>query len=132
MTTINIPAAVKRATLQLDRDGSGATVNVKHAPDPTSGYVVGDGRHERKIALEYPHLPRFVEIDSADEIRRFAQDHLATLAQPGFFLGIWLDDGTLFLDVVNVYAERAAAHAAAVDHGEAAYFCLDTGVTTYV
>jgi hypothetical protein len=122
MTSLNLRDAVKRAVAET-LDQGGATIAVKRGqPDPTSGYVVADGRHEQSVDLE----------DLADlwsHIDAYATARAADLAAPGVYLGTWLDgDGSrLVLDVVEVIPERETARTLGRERGEQAIFGLHTG-----
>lgn len=127
MTSLNIDRAADNAVYGLVIHG-GATVNVKAAPDPKSGYVVADGEHERTILFR--RLDGSLLLDGLrDLIVAYVEQHKAWLAVPGNFLGAWLDGDHLVLDVVNVHPERAVAERLGRERNQRAIFHLDTGET---
>jgi len=51
---------------------------------------------------------------------------LGKLQEPGFWLGAWADNGTLYLDVCRCYLDRSDAMRAAKRAGQIAYYDAET------
>lgn len=129
MTTLDIAGAIARATRGV-LDNEGATVSVVAKPDPTSGYVVANGRDETTSDLD--GTPDTIARETvARLIGAYVESHRSALAQTGAYLGAWVDDGYLVLDVVNVLPERNVALNLARERGERAIFDLSAGETLW-
>jgi hypothetical protein len=126
MTSLDIAGAVDRATRGVLANG-GSTVSVVRKPDPVAGYVVANGENESTTDLDSTS----VELDARQAIRAYVELHRAALAQTGAYLGAWVDDGYLVLDIVSVLPERNAALNLARANGERAIFHLDTRETLW-
>jgi hypothetical protein len=88
------------------KDHGGVTVSVHHESLPTSGFFVSDQGGE-VVPLE-----KFTE----DTVRDFANVHTFELAHAGVYLGGWLSDGQVYLDITRHYVNRVSAlNAAAVN-----------------
>lgn len=89
---------------------------------PTTGYAVG-ARPDRTRRLD---LRQMNERDVADEIYVYVIDNGYEL-RDGYYLGAWIDDGTLYLDLVQVLNDRGMALTLARSLGELAIYDLATG-----
>jgi len=85
------------------RADGGATVSVHDEPIPVTGYFVSDAG-----GIEIP-LDAFTETD----VRTFADKYAFELAHAGVFLGGWVSDGRVYLDITRHYFSRACALKAA-------------------
>ncbi len=124
MTSFQRTSAIAYRAARGILANGGATLAVKAGQsDPTTGYVVADGSHEQTADL--------ATIDPRLLVAAYVDSHRAALAQTGAYLGAWVNDGYLVLDVVNVLPERNVALNAARDRGERAIFNLATGETLW-
>jgi hypothetical protein len=121
MTTLTIGTAVDALAEQTARQG-GATVSIlPGVPQPASGYAVSLKGHEQRRSLEaVNYLPSFIRRQAF----AYADEHRNLLAQPGHYLGAWIDGALLFLDVTRVHAEFAEAQRAGIANGQRAIFDL--------
>lgn len=117
--TFSIPPAAKLFA-RLARDG-GWTLNPRTGRFVTgAGYVVanppGAVSVTHRVAMDH-HVPLAVK-ENAD-----------ILARPGMMLGAWRDakDGTVYLEVAEVFAARADAERVARSRGERAIYDLAAG-----
>jgi hypothetical protein len=69
----------------------------------TSGYGVSLPGHEHRIAADVGRDKLLTTITE------YAEGKRSLLARPGRYLGAWVSDGTLFLDITEVHAEFATA-----------------------
>jgi len=83
-----------------------------------SGYAVSD-RKDLEATFDNP-------VDFAENIRDYVRDNGKILRDGKHYLGAWVDNGTLYLDVVRVFKSAAQARKCAIAHNQIAYFCLDT------
>lgn len=83
----------ERIALQAQKDG-GATIKVSPegvvSAGPTNGFVVSDGRYQRVVPAD--------EFTGKD-ISAYWRDHRGVLSDPETFLGVWQEDGVVYLDV---------------------------------
>jgi len=84
----------------------------------TSGYAVSD-RKDLEATFKYP-------ADYAANIRDYVATNGKILRDGRHCLGAWVDNGTLYLDVVRVFKAAHHARKCAIEHNQIAYFCLDT------
>jgi hypothetical protein len=83
-------------------------------PTVTSGYGVSLPGHEVRVDTSVPRTL------FSQEIRKYAESKRAELAVPGRYLGAWLDNGILYLDITEVVAERATAERLGYDRDQLA------------
>lgn len=97
----------------------GATINPRTGEFVTSGgIVVAVPGHERIV--------KAVDLDATIQ-------SYAALVPDGYLLGLWLDrQPRVYLDVVEVIADRPRALGLAAQRGEQAVYDLDTSETIYV
>jgi hypothetical protein len=128
MTTLQQTAAIAERAARAIAANDGATLAVKAGQaDPTTGYVVANGRDEQTT-----DLAKFAARWEIEQyIGAYVDAHRSALAQTGAYLGAWIDDGYLVLDVVSVLPERNVALNLARDNGERAIFNLSTGETLW-
>lgn len=118
---INTDTARQLARLTLANGGATA----RQAPDglafPVTGYAVALPGCERT----YPLPPQADAL--AGLVRAYSAEHADTLAPADRYLGTWVDGRTVYLDTVEVYADRAAAELAGIAAGQLAIFDLAAG-----
>lgn len=125
MTSVHAPETIAaHAVAKLDR---GFTISTSTLASPRSGYVVALPDHEVEIA----NVEVFTRRDLQRIVARYVEDHRSALAWPNRFLGGWVENGSLFLDVVKIYADPDAALAAGRAARQVAIFHLDTQSTIY-
>ena len=126
MTTVN-PRHTAATAAPLIAANGGATVSaVAGVLPPTSGYAVSVKGYEEDFLHTTPH-----PIADHLAIAGYVARHRAILAQPGHYLGAWVENGYLVLDVTRVFPERAQAEAAGVQHDQRAIFALGTGTELF-
>jgi hypothetical protein len=101
--------------LALTVKNGGATINPKNGETVTTGYAVGG---IREFKFHSARLGQFDEIVAACKTIR--AEHKTCM------LGFWMDEGTLYVDAINVTKIEEAARIVAETFGELAYFNLDT------
>lgn len=110
MTTTMNPRLLAEDTLRNVEAFGGSTLSfIAGVPTASSGYAVSlpghetttGARHLAKGEWQSTTLPNFVEY--------YIEKHRAVLAQPGRYLGAWLDGDTLYLDVSEIHSELATA-----------------------
>jgi hypothetical protein len=106
----------------------GATINPRTGEFVTSGGIV--------VALPgYEYQIRAKDFDRATLARYLARDDVkATIEHAsGYMLGVWIDrQPRVYLDVVEVIADRPRALGLAVQRGERAVYDLDASQEIYV
>jgi len=105
---------VATRVLTLTAATGGATVGLDLS-SPASGYAVA--------------LPGHESIGTADAARvsAYVTRNLDLLSDPGTYLGAWMHDGALYLDLSRVVPTLTEALAMGQDAGEIAIFDLSTG-----
>lgn len=105
MTTILDPTRLgRRIALDVARTGGSTRSIVVGVQPPTAGYAVSLPEFEQR----YEVGPLFYR-PVARAVRDYVTNQQAVLAQPGHYLGAWLDGDVLYLDVSQVVPERAVA-----------------------
>ena len=103
----------------------GATFNLAMGTAPTSGYVVSlkGGSHtpidETRQSIE-------------QTINQFVAEKGLELSVDENFLGGWVDDGWLYLDISRVYDEKKKAMLVGIQNNQKAIFNLNDGSTIYL
>ena len=109
-------------------ENGGATFNLVTGTSPTTGFVVSERGFELKLKLFGPVINRDILISAI--VREFIRENGMELNNPENFLGGWIDDGELFLDISRVYDNEHDALRIAVENGQRAYYHIDTDKTT--
>lgn len=109
-------------------ENGGATFNLVTGTSPTTGFVVSERGFELKLKLFGPVINRDILISAI--VREFIRENGMELNSPENFLGGWIDDGELFLDISRVYDNEHDALRIAVENGQKAYYHIDTDKTT--
>lgn len=87
-------------------------------------------KHGYSVAL--PGVPgKIVDLKTFDNchIIDFIKDNKNVLSDHNNYLGLWVDEGRVYLDIVYITADRAHALRTARKKGEKAIYCLHTGQT---
>jgi hypothetical protein len=87
---------------------------VPGVPGVTSGYGVSLPGHERRIPVRTAYRGLAEDIKQYAELKRFH------LARPGIYLGAWIDDGIVYLDLTEVVHDRATAERLGYDRDQLA------------
>lgn len=120
-TLINLRVLAGNVLNDVNAFGGSTQSAIAGVPTTASGYAVSLPGHERR-------LQRFKGGQvSLNFIEHYAEQHRAVLAQPGRFLGAWLDEGTLYLDVTEVHAEFATAVRLGWERNQLAIYNIGTG-----
>lgn len=67
-----------------------------------------------------------------NDLRNFVNENSDLLAMPDYFLGAWIEDNTVYLDVSKVVPSKALATKLCKQYGQKAYFDLANMKTIYV
>jgi len=113
-TLISFDVLAKNVHNDLDAFGGSTQSAIVGVPTVTTGYGVSLPGHEVR------HPLRVGWLGIREDIARYAESKRAELAVPGRYLGAWLDDGILYLDVTEVHAERATAERLGYDRNQLA------------
>lgn len=119
-TTIN-PHLLAQDTLTNVEAYGGSTLSlVAGVGTPTTGYVVSLAGHEKRLQRfqNGPISRNFVEY--------YIDAHRAVLAQPGRYLGAWVFEGNLYLDVSEVHTEIKTAVELGVQRQQLAIWHIDS------
>jgi len=113
-TLISFDVLAQNVHNDLDAFGGSTQSAIVGVPTVTTGYGVSLPGHEVR------HPLRVGWLGIREDIARYAESKRAELAVPGRYLGAWLDDGILYLDVTEVHAERATAERLGYDRNQLA------------
>ncbi len=113
-------ATVARRAAWLTRTTGGATIRPADGSIPTRGYAVALPGAEESCPLPAD------ELTTAELIGSYVDRHAETLAPSGRHLGTWVDDGTLYVDTVEIIPDRHAAELAGLAADQLAIFDLGT------
>jgi hypothetical protein len=115
-TTTDIGSEVEAAV----RISGGATLStVPGVSSPRAGYIVSLPGHE--CILHYPST------DVSKAVREFSLANKAVLAQPGKYLGAWVDKDLLYLDVSQHVAELGTAYELGQRYHQLAIYDVSAG-----
>lgn len=106
--------AVKQAYKQTVKDG-GVTINLE-GKQPKEGFAYAPNK-DTEVAVPSAEF-------SQQHVQDFATQHLAELQKPGNHLGIWEDNGQIYMDISRVGAPSPATLKAAQDANQLAVFDL--------
>jgi hypothetical protein len=98
----------------------GTTMSLTRETVPLAGFAVS--------VRDCEHVIPWSDVTSVD-VGRYVETHHTLLTVPGYFLGAWLDDGRLYLDVTMIIEDRAHALDVARRNAQLAIFDLSTGET---
>jgi hypothetical protein len=114
----------------------GFSIN-ENGDNPSSGWMVSQAGTERSFSIEdlasaepndlreNPVEPWHDNVKA--EVNRFISDNRSDLSQPGTFLGGWVDEGRLYLDVSHNIQSKDEAMTYAEDNDQLAAFNAGTG-----
>lgn len=125
MTALDISRCVSATVRQIAKHGGATESLVAGVETPTSGYAVSiPGREAiNHLLLDGEHRTDAI----TESVYNYALDNKHWLAQPGFYLGAWLDGDRLVLDVTQVTPELGQAVTAGVQRDQDAIYNLATG-----
>jgi hypothetical protein len=112
-TTAELAGRMARATL-----AAGGATMATDGTVPVTGYAVALPQ------LEETH-PASDTTELAARIGAYVDAHAAELE--GRYVGAWVDGGTVYLDTVEIIADRATAELAGIAAGQLAIFDLAAG-----
>ena len=105
-------------------ENGGITYSLLHDNYPTRGYSVGSDKfYEHTIASKY---------FSAWDILQYCDAHKIELSLPDVFLGIWIDDNTVYFDISIVLPDEHNALQFARDNSQIAIYSLHDNNTITV
>ena len=108
-------------------ENGGATMNVATGVVPTSGYAVSMMGNEKTYKLFGNDVVKEILISGA--VKLYVKDNDDILSLPGMYLGSWIADGVLYLDISNVIDNEHDALRMAVANKQKAYYDLNNAKT---
>ena len=109
-------------------ENGGATFNLVTGTSPTTGFVVSERGFEDITPIFGDDVTK--QIITTYAVSEFIKKNGMELSIVDNFLGGWIDDGELFLDISRVYDNEHDALRIAVDNGQRAYYNIDNDKTT--
>lgn len=120
-TLISFDVLAKSTIDNVDAFGGSTVSAIVGVPTVSSGYAVSLPGHERK-------LQRYKGgVIARNFIAWYAEQKRAELAVPGRYLGAWIDEGDLYLDITEVHAEFAEAVRLGYERNQLAIYDLGRG-----
>jgi hypothetical protein len=120
-TLISFDVLAKNVYNDLDAFGGSTQSAIVGVPTVTSGYAVSLPGHEQRVTLQVG----WVGVRQA--VADYAESKRSLLAQPGRYLGAWIEDGLVYLDITEVHAELATAVRLGWERDQLAIFDLGRG-----
>jgi hypothetical protein len=111
-------------------ENGGATMNVATGDVPTSGYVVSMMGNEKIYKLFGNDVVKEILISGA--VKLYVKENDDVLSLPGMYLGSWIDDGVLYIDISNVIDNEHDALRMAVANKQKAYYDLNNAKTVEI
>jgi hypothetical protein len=110
------------AAYQSIIENDGVTINLEGA-QPQKGYAYSPYKDTEIVepASEF----------SIDDVRKFVHENIDKLQQPGHYIGGWVDDNKVYMDVSVVGDPSAETIATAEGQGQLAVFDLESFETIY-
>ena len=108
-------------------ENGGATMNVATGDVPTSGYVVSMMGNEQTFPLFGNDVVKEILISGA--VKLFLEENIVEFVYAENFIGSWIDDGLLYLDISNVYESEHDALRVAVANKQLAYYDISNAKT---
>jgi hypothetical protein len=93
----------------------GVTINVA-GQRPTKGFAFSPYKHAEVVVSQPEFTP--------DVVDAYIEAHREELENPDNFLGIWIDNGSVYIDISTVIDDRSEAYARAPQAGQLAMFDL--------
>lgn len=130
MTSLNIARAVTAVVDQIDRHGGATESLIAGVETPLTGYAVSiPGREAvNHLLLDGQQRKDAITVSVLD----YAMANRSWLAQPGYYLGAWLDGDRLVLDVTQVTPELGEAVKAGVARKQDAIYNLADGTELFL
>ncbi|AMS02746.1 hypothetical protein BJD55_gp020 [Gordonia phage Yvonnetastic] len=127
-TTVDMAARIARDTL-MDGGGTFSPATGGHV-DISALFVVAvskslETRTELSGITTYDRWAVRADVDKYLDTHR--KQWLA-----GLFLGTWIHNGYVYLDVVETFADQHKAHTAAIERGQLAYYDGRNSITRHV
>lgn len=108
-------------------ENGGATMNVATGDVPTSGYVVSIESSTKTFPLFGNEVVKEILISGA--VKLYLEENIVEFVYAENFLGSWIDNGLLYLDISNVYDNEHDALRVAVSNNQLAYYDLNNAKT---
>ena len=109
--------------LDTFKQGGGSYLPNGKRRDFQRGYLVGGVVPSRVLNKSVTRWPS----EYVDAIQEFAREHRALLAQPGYYLGTWVNNGDLHLDVSQIVLNRVDAIGLGLSRQELAIWDVENG-----
>jgi hypothetical protein len=130
VTSLNISRAVTATLDQIATRGGATESIVAGVETPVSGYAVSIPGREVVHHLLIDGDQRREAM--AEILYTFAERNKSWLAQPGYYLGAWVDGDRLVLDVTQVTPELGQAVRAGVERDQDAIYNLADGAELWL
>jgi hypothetical protein len=104
--------------IKATEENNGATYNLKTGElNPTKGYFVGLKDKGRQVKYHYP----FNEV-----VQDFVLKNSFDLSNENTFVGSWIEDGELYLDVVKMFEDKEDGINAGIENEQIAIYDAST------
>lgn len=121
MAGMDDPAAFGQAGLQAITKDQGFSVNAHFDSAANSGYMVSVAKNTERI-ISLGQL-------KASDIAKYREDEGDKLTDPDSYIGAWVYDGNVYLDVSKHVADRDEAIKLAVENHQLGVYDLSSGET---
>lgn len=116
------------AMLEQTIENGGGSFNLNGTAVKFSrGYAVSLEGLEKKVNLHSEFFPDVCVI-----VERYMQANADAIAKPRHFLGLWIEDGTLYMDVSELVINETMARNIARERKQLAYFDFAKGTAKHV
>lgn len=109
--------AISEKALGLTKANGGVTINL-NGDIPTKGYSVATDKATEKVIK----LDKITQKD----VDSYIDEHFEDLQKEGNYLGMWIDEGQIYLDVPTVFTDKVAAVKAGKAADQLGIFDLET------
>jgi hypothetical protein len=104
----------------FDVEKSGGSSRNRNGKAPGDGFMVGGVAKEYTITVDFDSMQSREQASYA--ILAYLAHNEDLLWDRERYIGAWLDDGTLYLDISERYSSEGTAHAVAAERNELAYY----------
>jgi len=105
-------------------EDGGATFNLATGTSPASGYIVSEAGHEQVYSMLNNDIANQIFVTSI--VRKYIADKGYELSLVDNYLGAWVDNNKIYLDISRVYDNEDEAREMAIKNNQIAYFDLNT------
>lgn len=97
--------------------------------NPRTGFMVAVSKDQEKIVS---NIARYKDSAILEDIKSFCQENAEKLADHDNWLGGWIEKGSLFLDVSEIFYSRSLAEIACRQRDQLAYFDNKLGEAIFI